>query len=335
MLLGVAPAHAQDVSDCGVLFNGIEADRIDSLNSPLELGTDDTLIFTGTDPIGTRTARLRLLLGPITIESNATPYAPPERDFVAALPLDDSSPYAVGLFRVEGTTDNCSSAVWVRLSGRFPLATLAGLVGMGLAFGGATGQLGAIASRRRWARSAAALGGIATGVGLTLVGQEFGRLQLSYPSLAGMSVGAGGVGVILASVLNPTIRDKRRKEVAPLPAAPTEPKTAVGHRIEPTEPAVAPDRHLARDDSETETSPGAPGPATEPLPQPASVDAPHWCYVMAPTDVFDLTDHTRTIAVLEPGNWYLANRVLGGWVQVVAAEGVVGWVAEGAVHRQG
>jgi len=56
---------------------------------------------------------------------------------------------------------------------------------------------------------------------------------------------------------------------------------------------------------------------------------------MAPTDVFDLTDHTKTIAELEPGNWYLAKRTLSGWAHVVADEGIEGWVAQGAIHRQG
>ena len=70
-------------------------------------------------------------------------------------------------------------------------------------------------------------------------------------------------------------------------------------------------------------------------PQPAVASAPYWCYVMAATDVFDLIDHTTTVASLEPGNWYLAKRTLSGWVHVVADDGTEGWVAEGAVHRQG
>ena len=56
---------------------------------------------------------------------------------------------------------------------------------------------------------------------------------------------------------------------------------------------------------------------------------------MAPTDVFDLTDHTSTVAELKPGNWYLAKRTVGGWAHVVADEGIEGWVAEGAIHPQG
>ena len=325
-MLGSAPAHAQAAEHCTIAFNGVEADRIDTLNSPLELETEDTLIFAGTDPAGTRSAYVELIIGPMTLESNTTNYTTSEQEFQATISLDDVSPYGIGLFRAEGATDGCSAAVWIRVSGRFPLATLTGLTGMGLALGGITGQLGAIASRRRWARSAAALGGIATGAGLTLLGQVFGRLQVSYPSLAGMTVVAGGLGFILASLFNPAIAEKRRDKRLLRPASSRESGPA---------PAPRPVERTATHAAEPEASPATSRATTAPHPQPAPPGAPYWCYVMAPTDVFDLTDHTRTVAVLEPGNWYLAKRTLAGWAHVVAAEGNEGWVAEGAIQREG
>jgi hypothetical protein len=353
VLLTAAPVGAQVSGDCAVTFNGVEVDRIDSLNSPLELDTDDTLIFSGTDPVGTRSAEIRMIIGPATVESNTTTYATPEEEYLATITLDDVSPYGVGLFRAEGATDGCSAAVWIRVSGRFPFATLTGLTALGLTLGGITGQLGAIASRRRWARSAAALGGIATGIGLTLIGQEFGRLQVSYPSL-GATIGAvAALGFILASVINPTIREKRRSDRSERPAPPPEaarprpapaPSPTSSIATAPTGPGpTTASATPASKDPEPVTTPEPvderPTPATpiasEPTPQPSPPAGPYWCYVMAPTDVFDLTDHTKTIAAMQPGNWYLAKRTLGGWAHVVVADGVEGWVAEGAIHRQG
>jgi len=327
-LLGITPAHAQVTENCVVAFNGIEAERIDSLNSPLELDTEDTLIFAGTDSTGTRSARVELVIGPITVESNTSTYATPEQEFLVTISLDDVSPYGVGLFRVEGETDGCGAAVWIRVSGRFPFATLTGLTALGLALGGITGQMGAVASRRRWARSAAALGGIATGTGLTLIGQEFGRLQVSYPSLAGVMIAVGGLGFISASLFNPTIRDQRRERRVLRPAPIRQPAPAP--EPEASEPTPQPAAPTAMHE-EAANTPIAESPV-EPRPQPAPPSGPYWCYVMAPTDVFDLTDHTSTVAELTPGNWYLAKRTLGGWAQVVADEGIEGWVAEGAIH---
>ena len=82
--------------------------------------------------------------------------------------------------------------------------------------------------------------------------------------------------------------------------------------------------NLSKEDAET---------ATE---RPVSADGgPYWCYVMAPVEVFDLNDHTRIVATLEPGTWYLAKRDVSGWVHIVAGEGAEGWVAQASVHKQG
>ncbi len=65
------------------------------------------------------------------------------------------------------------------------------------------------------------------------------------------------------------------------------------------------------------------------------VEGPSWSYVLAPVDVFDLADHSRTVATLHPGTWYLAKRQVGSWVQVAVGEGVEGWVPAASIHRHG
>ncbi len=340
LVLGASPASAQ--SGCAVTFNGVEAERVDSLNSPLELDTTDVLIFTGTDPGGTGSAAVKLFIGPIAIETGTTTYGTPEQEFTATINLDDISPYGVGLFRAEGTTDGCTAGAWVRVSGRFPFATLTGLTAVGLAVGGATGQLGAIASRRRWARSAAALGGIATGTGLALVGQQFGRLQISYVSIAIIAIGVGFLGWLLASFFNPVLRERRRESRSRPVAARTESTAAPAKTSPVVKPEPQTPAQVEGDGPASEPAP-EPQPVAEPEPEPATRAAepapppptgPFWCYVLAPTDVFDLTDHTRRVAVLQPGSWYLAKRIVGGWAHVVAEDGAEGWVAEGSIQRQ-
>jgi SH3-like domain-containing protein len=56
---------------------------------------------------------------------------------------------------------------------------------------------------------------------------------------------------------------------------------------------------------------------------------------MSPVEVLHLDDYSRVVATLVPGNWYLAKREMSGWAQVVAAEGVEGWVPRQTLHRQG
>jgi hypothetical protein len=333
-VFGTAPAHAQVEGPCVVEINGVGVDRIDSLDSPLELGASDILVFTGSNETGTTAAAVRLAIGPITVERGSSTYGTPEPEFGATIALEDVSPYGVGLFRVVAEADGCLAKAWVRVSGRFPLATLTGLTALGLALGGITGQLGAIVSRSRWTRSAAALGGIATGTGIAVLSQQFGRLQVSYPSVAALSAIAAVVGFGAAWLLNPELREARldrRPRSTPVEAtAPAaEARETDERQVEETdrqESGVAAEERVTVPDREEDTE------AARAAPRP---DAPYWCYVMAPTDVFDLTDHTTTVAMLIPGTWYLAKRTIGGWAHVVASEGQEGWVAEGAIHRQG
>jgi hypothetical protein len=310
-IAGANPAAAGATGPCSTTFNGIAVDRIDSLSSPLELTVDDDLIFTGTDPGTTSEAVVEIAIGPVIVASEATAYAPASDAFVATIDLDGVSPYGVGLMRIRGTTDGCLAEAWLRVTGRFPLATLTGITAAGLTIGGITGQLGAVASRRRWSRTAAALGGIVTGTGAAVLGQQFGRLQLSYASTALVVVVASGLGFALASLLGPGRRDRRRELAVdpvsrPSPAAAATP--TVGREEEPG-PRYTSERRFSA--------------------------APYWCYVLAETEVLDLDDHSRVVSHLRPGTWYLAKRESGPWLHVATGDGVDGWVSRDAVHRQG
>lgn len=324
-ILAGPAAGAQVDGACSVTFNGVEASRVASLSSPLELDATDALVFAGTDEAGTFVARVAMTIGPVTAESRTTTYATAQNEFSASILLEDVSAYGIGLFRVTGTTDGCMSEVWVRVSGRFPLATLTGLTAVGLTLGGFTGQLGAIASRRRWARATAALGGVATGVGVAVIGQQFGRLQISYPSVGVICLGFAVLGFLAAWALNPSIRQDRRDR-GPAIEVPYEPTTTRVARVDDSAPGLP-----TRTPQPTPTA--APHAPQRPAPLPDA--GPYWCYVLAPTDVFDLNDHTATVATLRPGSWYLAKRTVSGWVHVAAGDGHDGWVAESAVHRQG
>lgn len=309
---GAAPAAAQVQGPCTAWFNGVEAERIDSLSSPLLLGDEEALVFSGADAAGTQNAAVSVLLGPAGLGRAASSSGTAGGDFLVSLDLADVAPYGVGLLRVRATTDNCTVEAWLRLGGRLPLATLVGLTGTGLALAGLTGQVAALVARKRWSLPVAAAAGVATGAGGALLGQQFGRLQLSYPSLGGVIALAVTAGLGLALLLRPRRRkDEGRpshgEEAAPVPASsPT-----------PAVPAL-------------EERAAAPAPAARP-----AVAGPFWCYVMTDVEVLHLDDYSRVVATLHPGIWYLAKREVSGWAQVVAADGSEGWVPRQALHREG
>lgn len=331
---GAGRAAAQVQGPCTAWFNGVEAERIASLSSPLLLADDEALVFSGIDSAGTQNARVQVLLGPAGLGQAASSQSVAAGEFLVSLDLADVAPYGVGLLRVRATTDNCLVEAWLRLGGRLPVATLVGLTGAVLALAGLVAQLIAVVLRRRWSLPLAAAAGVATGAGGAMLGQEFGRLQLSYPSL-GAAVGlavAAGAGLALLR------RPGRGRGAEPSPGAPRRSVLApaseatLGHsqppRFEGTETP-------ARPESQPTASPApepeaAPRSATSPTP-----GGPFWCYVMAEVEVLHLDDYTRVVATLRPGTWYLAKREISGWAQVVAAEGTEGWVPGQALHREG
>lgn len=309
MTSGTGSAIAGTTGTCSMTFNGIEVERIDSLSSPLQLQVTDTLIFSGVDPAGTSGAVIEVVVGPVVVETGSTSYSPSTENFTASIDLDDVSRYAVGLVRIRGMTDGCVAEGWLRITGRFPLATLTGLTAAGLAIGGVAGQSSAIASRRKWSRAAAALAGLPTGIGAAALGQQFGWLQLSYVSVAIVVVITSALGFFMAGLLGPARRERRRDHTAIDPSA----------------------REIPEPGSTADPLPAGARRAVEPVPSAA----PYWCYVLADIDVLDLRDHSRVVGHLKPGNWYLARREVGPWLHVSAGEDTEGWVALTSVHRHG
>jgi len=331
LVLAVPSASAAVDGPCTATFNGVDVDRIDTIASPLELGAEDTLVFQGTDEQGTRQVSVEVAIMMVTVDSEKVIYGPLESEFRADLDLGAMSPYAVGLFRVRGTTDNCTAEAWLRVSGRIPLATLVGLSAAGVTVGGATAVIGAIASRRRFSPLTATLAGIVTGVGGAMLGQVFGRLQISFFSL-GISAGAAAlIGFLAAWFLRE--RPERYDE-------------APDHRFHDDRTIGEHDRAgrstgehepVRRSTGEHEPVQRAAVPAT-PIAhatEPSMNGGPYWCYVMGTIEVLDLDDHDTVVGSLQPGTWYLAKREVGGWAHVVVSDGLEGWVPQTSVHRQG
>ncbi len=386
LLFSAAPAAATVAGPCTASVNGVEVERIDSLASPLELTVEDILTFHGTDEKGTRNVSVELKLASVRVDEGTTAYGPTQNEFTASIDLAAISPYGVGLFRLRGTTDNCVAEAWVRVGGKLPLATLTGITGLGLALGGLTGQLASVASRRRYSWVAASLAGIATGIGGAVLGQQFGRLQLSYISALIAVLGAAIIGALAAYLLRlksglgwferrryaSEERREQREEARMLKqeerqhrdedrarrAADRERRSAERSQESARQRSIA-DQEAAPRERLTAQQPigneDAPTPfdtsldqATQPAPQPvaqpvagpvagapAAAANPYWCYVMSPVEVLDLQEPTRVVAVLQPGNWYLARREAGEWVHVAADETVEGWAPRSSIHRQG
>lgn len=305
VLLALAPGPARAQAACPAWFNGVDAGRVGSLSTPLLLASDATLTFTGTDPLTTGRAEVAVLLGPMTLgRAVSAQAAAPE--FAASLDLSAVAPYGVGLLRIRGATDHCLVEAWVRVGGRLPFTTLAGIAGTALAAAGLTGLAVAMIARRRWSPWIAAASGLLAGTGGALLGQQLGRLQVSYWSLAACTLPTAAVALGLGLLR----RRGREGDAGPAPS--------------PAAPGA----------EEPPPAPGSRWPAATTAAPPPEAPAPSWCYVLADTRVLHLDDYTQVVATLHPGTWYLAHREAGGWAQVEAAPGLEGWVPARALHRE-
>ncbi len=323
ILASAAPAAADVDGSCTVTINGIEVGRIDSIQSPLELGDTDVLVFSGTDDLGTQSAKVEIVLASLTIDEGTTTYGSAQNEFFVTMPLGDPSAYAIGLFQVRGTTDNCRVSAWLRVSGRLPLMTLVGLIGAALAVAGLFVQVRALASQPSWFVYGASVGGVATGIGFALLGQQFGRLQLSYPSLGVCVLIACLLGLVLALYI--VLRERPRYTGAPRAprvAAPVPEPSFESEPVETYEPDLSIAEALESETRAAETQPAAPP------------RVPYWGYVMADIDVLHLDDYSTIVATLQPGTWYLIKREIAGWAHVVAAGEIEGWVPAKALQPQ-
>ncbi len=81
--------------------------------------------------------------------------------------------------------------------------------------------------------------------------------------------------------------------------------------------------------------PVAPVAPERPSPAPPPARPTEWCYVMAPTDVLDPSDTSRTLARLEPGAWYRLVAEREGWTRVADADRTFeGWAPANRIHRR-
>ena len=162
--------------------------------------------------------------------------------------LGDAAPYGVGLYRVEVTSGDCSSTVWVKLTGRSPFTTVAGIVGT-VAFVGGLGLLiwGVVrAVKGKRGLVPGLVGGAIGGFGALVLAQQHGWIGITdrgmitwiaFPALGGAAVTqvtalfSGGRGCRGA---------RSRSHAGPGTGARTDPGPTTGVRTDPGRPAAPP-----------------------------------------------------------------------------------------------
>ncbi|MCZ7527199.1 MAG: hypothetical protein M5U14_12950 [Acidimicrobiia bacterium] len=137
-----AVASAQVTGGCTATIDGQDLDAARSARDAIEVDHDATVTVVGTAPGPIESYRVYLKFGPFRFQAAEGDVESGETTYTDSVDVGDYAIYGVGLYRVEGETTGtpCSAWGYVKVTGRFPLFTVAGAVGGVLTVGGVAGM---------------------------------------------------------------------------------------------------------------------------------------------------------------------------------------------------
>ena len=136
------PAGAQVTGGCTATIAGQDADSAHNARNAITVGADESIVVTGTAPGPISGYKVFMTFGPARVQVADGEVTDGGNTWTSTVNVADYAPYGVGLYRVEGETTGtpCTGWGYVKVTGRFPLFTLAGAVGGVLALAGAVGM---------------------------------------------------------------------------------------------------------------------------------------------------------------------------------------------------
>lgn len=144
-VLAASPAGAQITGGCRVTVNRRDAGTAHNASTAIKAGERDTVKVVGTAPGPIKGYDIKMKFGPIKFTAKSGTVTGEDNTWTGRVKVSDYARYGVGLYRVEGASTGtvCTGWVYLKITGPFPLTTVAGATGAVLALGGATGMVSA------------------------------------------------------------------------------------------------------------------------------------------------------------------------------------------------
>ena len=173
--LGVTPTAAQTAPMCIAEIGGQSLANADAPERAIVVDADSSVrvALGSTQPVSSLDVAISVWPLPAAVIPLDPPL--PTQLWADVLPVAEDSRYGSGLYQVAATTDvpGCEVHGWVNVTGRSPLETPAGWVGLGLVTIGVLAALRAVFSRKAGGL-AAVIGGMIAGAGLLVLAQQAG-----------------------------------------------------------------------------------------------------------------------------------------------------------------
>jgi hypothetical protein len=189
---------AQVTGPCRVQVNGVDVNEASRFTDAVDVSVEEDLVIAGISAEGAPELEIAVELGPARWVVVEAPGSGSGELWGARIDVADHARYGVGLYRVVATHGSCIASVYVDVTGRSPLRTVAGASAAGLLAAGLMIQGFAFvrAARGRGGRWSAVFGGIPTGVGALVLSQQFGVAPLESQWVVTWIVGPSAVGGI-------------------------------------------------------------------------------------------------------------------------------------------
>lgn len=203
---GPGPVHAQaDGGGCRATIDGVDASTARSAGSAIEVDADAN-VFVVVDAPGPITGySVDLGFGPFGFRASEGTVSGNETSTTMTVDVSSYARYGVGLYRVDARTTGtvCDEIIWVKVTGRNPLTTVAGVGGALFAGAGLAGLLAGFVRAGGAAAGATtttlgAIAGIIAGLGVAVLLQQFAVLPLGMVTMAVPTLGLGATGLGLA-----------------------------------------------------------------------------------------------------------------------------------------
>ncbi len=219
LLLGVAgvlllavPVGAQTIGPCVVFIDEHRLGDADSPDRAIPIDADAVASVVGQSLEPVTRATVAIGVWPTTWTIADEPIAP-TTEWSGSLRVADYARFGSGLYEVTASTDACEVHGWVKVTGRSPLETPAGLVSIGIIVLGVLLAVRAFLTAGRGNGWLAVVGGVVFGIGLLLFAQQSGVTGITPTSAILWTAIPGTISGVLNQVVGGLTQAEPRPEV--------------------------------------------------------------------------------------------------------------------------
>lgn len=199
------PAGAAVTGGCTVTINGKNVNTAHSPGTAFEFTEDEVVRVVGTSSAPVESYDIDMVYGLFTYPAKSGAPTGDDTVWAGAVKLGDYTRYGVGIYRVEGSSSGaapCSGWAYIKITGPFPLTTVAGGTAAILTVVGIAGMASAVRPPKsqkpgrghRWRGS---LFGLLAGAGVAVLLQQFGVVPMTPEVMVGVPLGTAMVGLAL------------------------------------------------------------------------------------------------------------------------------------------